>query len=110
MLYSHFFILDHLLSSFWTFYFGYLTFSAPHNGDRPPLAAHQQGLMELIEHLEEEYEIPGKVLHHQPLTGDARISGAHKVWREEKGFAGGVLFAGWLLKVSRFHDEQETIG
>ena len=100
MIYSHFFTLDHLVSSVWTFYFAYLTFTSPHDGERPPLAAHQQGLMELIEHLEEEYEIPGKVQHHAPLTGDARIQGANQVWSEERGFAAGVLLAGWMLKVS----------
>ncbi len=100
MLYAHFFIVDHLLSSFWTFYFAFLTFTAPHNGDRPPLAPHQAGLMDLIETLEQEYEIPGKVLHHQQLTGEARVAGAQSVWKYEKGFATSVLLAGWFLKVS----------
>ncbi|KDN40429.1 DUF1753-domain-containing protein [Tilletiaria anomala UBC 951] len=97
--YSHFFAFDHLLSSFWTFFFAYSTFSAPHKGERPPLALHQQGLMDLIENLELQYEIPGKVQHHSPITGEARVHGAQEVWNFEKGFAATVLIAGWLLKI-----------
>ncbi|PWN90612.1 DUF1753-domain-containing protein [Acaromyces ingoldii] len=98
--YAHLFMADHLLSSAWTLLFGLWWFLyVPHNGDRPVLAPHQAGLMDLIESIEKSYEAPGKQLHHEPLAGQERVEAAQRVWREERGFSFAVLASGWLLKV-----------
>lgn len=98
--YAHLFMADHLLSSAWTLLFGLWWFLyLPHNGDRPVLAPHQAGLMDLIESIEKSYEEPGKQLHHEPLIGQERIEAAQRVWREERGFSFAVIASGWLLKV-----------
>lgn len=73
----------------------------PHDGTKPQLAPHQAGLMELIENIENSYEVPGSVKHHVPLEGEARKLSAEKVWSEEKDFAAGLIIAGWFVKVSQ---------
>jgi len=76
----------------------------PHDGTKPALAPHQAGLMELIESIEKQYEVPGSVKHHIPLEGEARKLSAEKVWKEEKDFAAGLIIGGWFIKVSRVRE------
>ncbi|CAD6936131.1 unnamed protein product [Tilletia controversa] len=97
--YANLFTLDHMLSTFWTLLFAVHWFSQPHDGAKPALAPHQAGLMDLIESIESQYELPGKVEHHVPLEGDARKALAQKVWKDERTFATFVLITAWLLKI-----------
>ncbi|KAK0545305.1 hypothetical protein OC846_001165 [Tilletia horrida] len=97
--YANLFTLDHMLSTFWTLLFAFHWFALAHDGAKPALAPHQAGLMDLIENIEKQYELPGKVEHHVPLEGDARKESAQKVWRDERTFATFVLVVGWLLKI-----------
>ncbi|KAE8258691.1 hypothetical protein A4X13_0g1511 [Tilletia indica] len=97
--YANLFTLDHMLSTFWTLLFAVHWFSQPHDGAKPALAPHQAGLMDLIENIESQYELPGKVNHHVPLEGDVRKALAQKVWKDERTFATFVLVTGWLLKI-----------
>ncbi|KAK0526277.1 hypothetical protein OC835_002552 [Tilletia horrida] len=91
--YANLFTLDHMLSTFWTLLFAFHWFSLPHDGAKPELAPHQAGLMDLIENIEKQYELPGKVEHHVPLGADARKELAQKVWRDERTFATFIYFA-----------------
>ncbi|KAL9936396.1 hypothetical protein V8E36_004464 [Tilletia maclaganii] len=97
--YANLFTLDHMLSTFWTLLFAFSWYSLPHDGAKPDLAPHQAGLMDLIENIEKQYELPGKVEHHIPLEGEARKELAQKVWRDERTFATFALVFAWLLKI-----------
>ena len=99
MRYSHLFLADHMLSTAWTLYFGLAWFLFnPHDGQKPPLNEYQEGLMGLIESIESQYET-NKNIHHVPLTGQARIDAAQRVWKGERGFSAFVLIFGWMIKI-----------
>ncbi|CEH16821.1 Protein of unknown function DUF1753, Golgi [Ceraceosorus bombacis] len=98
--FAHLFLADHLVSSFWTLHFAMHWYTLqPHDGSKPQLAPHQAGLMDLIEKIENSYEIPGSIKHHVPLAGQERVDAAQQVWKEERSFSAAVLAAGWVLKV-----------
>lgn len=104
LLYAHMYLADHLISSLWSFYFFNLVYYAnEHNGQPPSLSPYQQGLMALIESIEDQYVGAGsegmKSAHHTPLVGQERVDAAQRVWKAESSFSASVLIAGWALKV-----------
>lgn len=38
-----------------------------------------------------------------PRTEEERKAAAEDIWRQERGFAAGVIIAGWVLKVGDLH-------
>lgn len=97
--FAHIFLADHMISTAWTLYFGLDWFLYnKHDGQKPPLNEYQAGLMGLIESIESQYET-SKSIHHEPLTGQARVDAAQRVWKGERGFSASVIALGWLIKI-----------
>ena len=109
--YAHIFFLDHMLSTAWTLMFALWWYVyAAHDGRPASNSNHQATLMSLIESLEAQYRTPEqmKQLHHADYDVNSpegmkqaqlRRESAERIWRSERGFAAGVLIAGWLVKV-----------
>lgn len=119
--YAHFFLLDHMVSTSWTMLFAIWWYLyAPHDGRPVSNSDHQAGLMALIESLEAQYHTPEEMalLRHKPINmstpegaaeAASRTQRAHVAWESERGFAAGVLGAGWLLKVRWPTDPRSTL-
>lgn len=109
--YAHFYLLDHFLSTAWTIMFAVWWYHyATHDGRPVTNSDHQAGLMALIESLEAQYRTPEEMatLRHKDIDintpeglaeSASRTQQAHETWESERGFAAGVLVAGWLIKV-----------
>lgn len=99
LLYSHLFLLDHLVSTIYTASFAVVWYLyTPHDGRRVANSQAQREVMELG------YTIKG--VDGQAGTGAemgdaARKLAAEMVWSGERGFAAALLALGWLLKVSQ---------
>lgn len=87
LLYANLFLLDHLLSTLYTAYFGVVWYSyTPHDGRS---VAHSDAQKD--------------IMHGSPasgLDGAERARKAMAVWRDERGTAAGILVLSWMLKVS----------
>ncbi|WFD29004.1 hypothetical protein MSPP1_000008 [Malassezia sp. CBS 17886] len=109
--YAHIFILDHMLSTGWTFLFAmWLYMFATHDGKPVTNSSHQAGLMALIESLEAQYRRPEEMerLRHKAYNASTpegvqevllRAKSANDIWGSERGFSATVLVLGWLLKI-----------
>ncbi|KZV92367.1 DUF1753-domain-containing protein, partial [Exidia glandulosa HHB12029] len=85
--FAHIFLLDHLLSTTWTVFFGVLWWVyTPHDGKRQANSKAQQDLAKLAN-------------VSMPLTDEEREIAAMQIWNKEKGFAMTLIIVGWLAKI-----------
>ncbi|EJD43780.1 DUF1753-domain-containing protein [Auricularia subglabra TFB-10046 SS5] len=85
--FAHMFLLDHLVSTTWTVFFGVRWWVYnPHDGRRQANSKAQQQLMQLANVT-------------QPLNDAELAQAAMQIWNKEKGFAMAVLIIGWLVKI-----------
>ncbi|KAK4687855.1 inositol phosphorylceramide synthase regulatory subunit, partial [Tremellales sp. Uapishka_1] len=95
LLVSHLYLADHLILSFFHYLFQQnYWYSVPHDGRR---TANSQAQIDLINLAASRGEI-------SPVdtgggTDETRVALAGEIWRNERGFAMGVLFVGWIVKV-----------
>lgn len=109
--YGHIFLLDHLVSTFWTLLFGVWWFLyTNHDGKPPSASSHQANLVSLIESLEAQYMTPEQLapLRHKDLNPKTpegareiewRRQQANMMWASEESFSLAVLVIGWLVKI-----------
>ena len=89
---AHIYLMDHIISTLWTVFFGVAWWSfTAHDGKRISNSPAQ-----------EEVATGGASYgHHPPILSETqRADAALELWNEEKNFAAGIIFAGWLIKVS----------
>lgn len=90
---AHIFLLDHLLSTIWTAFFGVAWWVyTPHDGKR---VINSDAQIELA--------TGGAAVGHHPATiSEAqRAASALELWDQEKAFAAAIIISGWIIKVSR---------
>ncbi|KAG8812691.1 hypothetical protein FRC17_001894, partial [Serendipita sp. 399] len=88
---AHIFLLDHLIGTLWTAFFGvdWWIFT-PHDGKR---VTNSPAQIELATG-------GAAVGHHPAATTDAqRAASALQLWNQEKALAATVIILGWLLKL-----------
>jgi hypothetical protein len=90
---AHIYLLDHLVSTLWTAFFGVSWWIyTPHDGKR---VINSDAQVEL--------STGGAAAGHHPATiSEAeRAISALQLWNKEKAFAAALIIGGWLIKVCR---------
>lgn len=88
---AHIFLLDHLIGTLWTAFFGVAWWIyTPHDGKRVVNSAAQI-----------ELATGGAAVGHHPtsITEAQRAASALQLWNQEKALAASVIVIGWLFKV-----------
>lgn len=88
---AHIFLLDHLLSTLWTAFFGVAWWVfTPHDGRRVINSAAQV-----------ELATGGAAVGHHPtvISEAQRTVAALQLWNQERAYAATIIILGWLIKV-----------
>jgi len=88
---AHVFLLDHLVSTFWTAFFAVAWWVfTPHDGRRVINSAAQV-----------ELATGGAATGHHPtvISESQRAIEALQLWNQEKVYAAAIIVVGWLIKV-----------